>query len=129
MASPVRGGRPSTVWAMRAGLAGNVLFVLVVAVVLVLMIPGTGHTAMSVGRADLSGGILRIEGTALPNRTITVDDVEMGTSGGDGQFRVERFGFVAPGDCTVEVNDGSARPARVRLAGCTVTVRPVARLR
>ena len=129
MASPLRGGRPSTVWTMRAGLFANVLFVLAVAVVLVLMIPGTGNTAVSIGRADLSGGILRIEGTALPNRTITVNDVEMGTSGGDGRFQVERLGFAAPGDCTVEVNDGSARPASVRLAGCTVTVRPVARLR
>jgi hypothetical protein len=129
MASPERGGRRSTQWTMRAGLVANVLFVLAVAVVLVLMIPGTGNTAVSVATAGLSSGSLRIEGTALPNRTITVDGVAMGTSGGDGRFQVERWGFVAPGDCTVEVNDGSARPASVRLAGCTVTVRPVARLR
>lgn len=128
MASPVRGGRPSTLWTMRAGLAANVVLVLAVAVVLVLMIPGTVHSAVRVARAELSGGSLLIEGTALTNRTITVDGVAMGTSGGDGRFVVERWGFVAPADCTVEVNDGSATPASIRLAGCTATVRPVARL-
>jgi hypothetical protein len=78
-----------------------------------------------VGTAELSGSYLRIEGTALPNRTITVDGVAMGASGGDGRFRVERGGFVAPGDCTVTVEDGSASSADVELAGCTVTTRPV----
>jgi hypothetical protein len=32
---------------------------------------------------------------------------------------------VAPGDCTVTVEDGSASSADVELAGCTVTTRPV----
>jgi hypothetical protein len=125
MASLVRGGRRSTLWTLRAGLAANALFVLAVAVVLVLLIPETGYSAVRVGSAELSGSSLRIEGTARPNRTITVDGVAMGTSGGDGRFRVEHVGFEAPGDCTVTVDDGSATPADARLAGCTVTTRPV----
>ena len=120
MASPERGGRRSVVWTMRAGLVGNVLFVLAVAGVLVLMIPGTVYSAVSVGRAELRAGNLRIEGTALPNRTITVDGVAMGTSSSDGTFRLEQWGFVPPADCTVDVNDGWAPPVSARLTGCTV---------
>jgi hypothetical protein len=125
MASLERGGRRYVLWNLRAGLAANAVFVLAVAVVLVLSIPETGYTAVRVGTAELSGSYLRIEGTALPNRTITVDGVAMGASGGDGRFRVERGGFVAPGDCTVTVEDGSPSSADVELAGCTVTTRPV----
>jgi len=120
MASPERGGRRSIVWSMRAGLMGNVLLVVAVAVVLVLMIPGTVYSAVSVARAELRAGNLRIEGTALPNRTITVDGVAMGTSGSDGTFRLEQWGFVAPADCTVADNDGWATATNARLTGCTV---------
>jgi hypothetical protein len=121
MARLVRGGRRSVLWTMRIGLVGNVLFVMAVAVVLVLMIPGTVYSAVSVGRAELTAGNLRIEGTALPNRTITVDGVAMGTSGPDGTFRVEQWGYVPPADCTVAVNDGWATAASARLTGCTVS--------
>ncbi len=106
---------------MRAGLVENALLVVAVAVVLVLMLPGTVYSAVSVSRAELTAGNLRIEGTALPNRTITVDGVAMGISDSDGRFRVEQWGFVAPADCTVDVNDGWATPALARLSGCTVS--------
>jgi hypothetical protein len=125
MASPVRGGRPSVLWSLRAGLAANVLLVLAAAVVLVLLIPETGYSAMRVGSAELDGSVLRIEGTAQPNRTITVDGVAVGASGRDGRFHLLLIGFAAPGDCTVTVEDGSASSADVELAGCTVTTRPV----
>src|SRR3712207_840725 len=65
------------------------------------------QAAVSISRAELSGTQLRIEGQASPNRTITVDGVAMGTSDGGGKFRIERSGFTAPADCTVDVNDGS----------------------
>jgi len=120
MAPLIRGGRRSVRWSMRVGLIDNVLFVLAVATALVMMVPGTVYSAVSVAQADLGAGILRIEGTALPNRTITVDGVAMGYSGADGAFRLEQWGFVAPGDCTVDVNDGWAGPTVVRLSGCTV---------
>ena len=48
----------------------------------------------------------------------------MGTSDGSGRFRIERSGFTAPADCTVDVNDGSASPTVARLSGCTVSSPP-----
>jgi hypothetical protein len=120
MAPLIRGGRRTVRWSMRVGLIRNVLFILAVATILVLMVPGTVYSAVSVGQAELGAGVLRVEGTALPNRTITVDGVAMGYSGSDGAFRLEQLGYVAPGDCTIDVNDGWAAPTVVRLSGCTV---------
>ena len=77
--------------------------------------------AVSVAKVEFSGGRLRIEGSAFANRPITVDGVQMATSDGSGQFRIDRSGFTAPADCTVDVNDGSATATNVRLPGCTVT--------
>ena len=74
-----------------------------------------------VSRAELNGAQLRLEGTAVANRTITVDGVAMGTSDGAGNFRIERDPFTAPADCTVDVNDGSTAPAIVTLARCTIS--------
>jgi hypothetical protein len=96
----------------------------VAALLLLLAMPGVSYAAVSVSRAEISGDRLRIEGTAAANRTITVDGVAMGTSDGGGQFRIERTGFTAPADCTVDVNDGSAAAATARLSGCTVTSPP-----
>jgi hypothetical protein len=86
--------------------------------------PAAQAAVTSISRAELSGTQLRIEGQASPNRTITVDGVAMGTSDGGGRFRIERSGFTPPADCTVEVNDGSATAATVRLSGCTVSSSP-----
>jgi hypothetical protein len=96
----------------------------VAALLLLLAMPGVSYAAVSVSRAEISGDRLRIEGTAAANRTITVDGFAMGTSDGGGQFRIERTGFTAPADCTVDVNDGSAAAATARLSGCTVTSPP-----
>jgi hypothetical protein len=90
----------------------------------VLAATSIAQAAVSISRAELSGTQLRIEGQAAPNRTITVDGVAMGTSDGSGRFRIERSGFSAPADCTVEVNDGSATAATARLSGCTVSSSP-----
>jgi hypothetical protein len=87
----------------------------------VLVATSIAQAAVSISRAELSGTQLRIEGQASPNRTITVDGVAMGTSDGSGRFRIERSGFSAPADCTVDVNDGSASPTSARLSGCTVS--------
>ena len=100
--------------------------ILIAALAMLILIPGVGHGAVTVSRAEVSGGNLRIEGTAAPNRTITVDGVAMGTSDGAGRFRVERSGFTPPADCTVDVNDGSATAANARLSGCTVSSPPAA---
>jgi hypothetical protein len=98
-----------------------------IAVVLLLGVFGavamasTADADVRVSRAELSGAKLRIEGTAAPNRTITVNGVAMGTSDGVGNFRIERDPFAKPSDCRVTVNDGSATPAMATLVGCTVT--------
>src|SRR5215218_827987 len=89
-----------------------------------LVVASVAEAAVSVSRAELNGTQLRIEGQASPNRTITVDGVAMGTSDGSGRFRIERSGFAAPTDCTVDVNDGSATAASARLSGCTVSSAP-----
>jgi hypothetical protein len=86
-----------------------------------LLVASMAQAAVSISRAELSGTQLRIEGQASANRTITVDGVAMGTSDGGGKFRIERSGFTAPADCTVDVNDGSAAATTARLSGCTVS--------
>jgi hypothetical protein len=88
------------------------------------MSASSAFAAVSVSRAEVDRGNLRIEGTAAANRTITVDGVAMGTSDGSGRFRVERSGYTPPADCTVDVNDGAATAATARLSGCTVTQTP-----
>jgi hypothetical protein len=82
------------------------------------------EAAVSISRAELNGTQLRVEGQASPNHTITVDGIAMGTSDGAGKFRIDRSGFAAPADCTVDVNDGSATAATARLSGCTVRSSP-----
>jgi hypothetical protein len=86
--------------------------------------PAVGQATVSVSRAELSGTNLRIEGTAIANRTITVDSVAMGTSDGSGSFRIEQDPFAAPADCTVDVNDGSATPTTATLSGCSASNPP-----
>src|SRR5215213_4205737 len=89
-----------------------------------LVVASAAQAAVSISRAELNGTQLRIEGQASPNRTVTVDGVAMGTSDGAGKFRIDRSGFTAPADCTVDVNDGSATAATARLSGCTVSSSP-----
>ena len=79
--------------------------------------------AVSVSRAELNNARLRVEGTAAPNRTITVDGVSMGRSDGNGSFRIEVEPFSAPSDCTVAIGDGSSTTT-ARLSGCTVSSPP-----
>jgi hypothetical protein len=89
-----------------------------------LLAASAARAAVSISRAELSGTQLRIEGQASANRTITVDGVAMGTSDASGRFKIERSGFAAPSDCTVDVNDGSATAATARLSGCTAGSSP-----
>lgn len=105
-------------------------FTRVFAVVGILVVIGTlvaastAQAAVSISRAEISGTQLRIEGEARANSTITVDGVAMGSSDGSGRFRIDRAGFTAPADCTVEVNDGTATATNARLSGCTVSSTP-----
>ena len=105
-------------WARRARRTG------LLTVVLLAVLAEPALAAVSVVRAEVSGTRLRLEGTALAGRSITVDSVPMATSDGSGAFRIERDPYAPPADCTVDVNDGSATITTTRLAGCTVTVVP-----
>lgn len=105
----------------RKPLSGSYVRFAVVGMLATLLAAPTAQAAVSISRAELSGTQLRIEGQACANSTITDDGVAMGTSDGGGKVRIERSGFTAPGDCTVDVNDGSATAAVARLSGCTVT--------
>lgn len=78
---------------------------------------------VAVARAEVTGSRLRLEGTALSSRDITVDGVVLGRSDGSGAFRIERDPYVAPADCTVDLNDGSTVTV-ARLVGCTVRTTP-----
>jgi hypothetical protein len=110
---------PTDAETRRPAPAARLAALLVVALVAVLGAATVADAAVTVSRAELDGSRLRLEGRAGANRTITVDGVAMGTSDGAGSFRIERDGFAAPADCTVDVNDGSAAPATATLSGCT----------
>lgn len=86
----------------------------------------TALADVRISRAELIGTRLRLEGTAIPNRTITVDGVAMGTSDAAGSFKIQRDPFATPANCTVAVNDGSATPTTATLSGCTVSSPPPA---
>ena len=100
---------------------------LAAALLLLAVVAGSAtiaDAAVTVERAEASGSRLRVEGRALPNRSITIDGVVMGTSDGSGAFRIERDPFTPPADCTVDVDDGSGTPAVATLSGCTVAPPP-----
>jgi trimeric autotransporter adhesin len=103
--------------------AWRVVAAVALGLVLTVVTTPAASAAVTVSRAEMNGGQLRLEGSALANRTITVDGAALGTSDGSGRFRIERS-FTPPADCTVDVNDGSAMPANARLSGCTVTTPP-----
>jgi hypothetical protein len=94
------------------------------AIALVLLVASPASANVTTSRAELAGSRLRIEGTATPNRAITVDGATLGASDATGAFRVEKTPFATPANCTVQVNDGSVTAATVTLAGCRVTSPP-----
>ena len=53
---------------------------LLIAFAIVAIATTTAHATVSISRAELNGTRLRIEGSALPNRSITVDGVVLGVS-------------------------------------------------
>src|SRR5918996_4449350 len=107
---------------MRArGLASAALAMLF----LVGVLAPAAHAAVSITRAELSGGKLRVEGSgAAPNALVTVNGgAASANADGSGQFRIERSGFAAPADCRVTVSDGQTSAVRT-LSGCTPSSPP-----
>ncbi len=94
--------------------------------VLFLTIVQSAYAAVSVSRAELKSGALRVEGSgATPNATITVasDSTATGRADASGAFRVETTGFVSS-DCRATVGDGASSTV-VTLSGCsTATTSP-----
>lgn len=90
---------------------------------LALLTPTTAFAAVSVSRAELNSGSLRVEGGgAVPNANVTVSSAQSSASSradGSGAFRVQGSGFQAS-TCKVTVSDG-ASSASATLAGCTTT--------
>ena len=72
---------------------------------------------ITINRAELNAGQLRIEGTgAKPNAAMTVNGQVLGAADGAGNFRLETTRFLAP-TCTATVSDGTSS-ASTPLAGC-----------
>src|SRR3954454_5265317 len=78
--------------------------------------------AITVSKAELSSGQLRVEGTgAVPNHAVTVDPGAVpGTSDSKGAFKVARSGY-SSSTCAVTVTDGTSTSASTRLAGCSTS--------
>jgi hypothetical protein len=115
------GSRPSNLY---VGPALRLVAALAILLAGAIALADPALAAVSVSKAQLSGSSLRLEGTATASRNITVDGVVMGASDSGGKFRIERTGYTAPADCTVDVNDGSATPRVATLSGCTVSSPP-----
>jgi hypothetical protein len=85
---------------------------------------GSAQAAVTITKAEMNSTQLRLEGTAPPNAVITVNGVALGSSDGNGNFKIEKDPYAPPADCVVQVGDGSASATSVTLAGCTVTSSP-----
>ena len=91
-----------------------------------LVLPTNAFAALFVDRAELDGGLLRLEGEdAVPHATVWVTSAESSASGladEDGRFRLLVPNFQSS-NCRVTVTDG-ATSAQVTLDECTPTVPP-----
>jgi hypothetical protein len=93
---------------------------------LALLSPTTALAAVSVSKAELNSGSLRVEGSgAVANAAVTVTSPESTASSradGSGAFKVQGSGFKAS-TCTVTVSDGATSKS-ASLSGCTKTTPP-----
>ena len=79
----------------------------------------SAHASVQLTKAEMNSTQLRLEGTALPNATITVNGVALGASDANGTFKIQNDPYTPPANCIVQVDDGSGTPNSVTLAGCT----------
>jgi hypothetical protein len=85
--------------------ARAILVLLLGALVFLVAVPAA-LAALTVTRAELNGGQLRVEGNgAAPSAAITIDGTAMGTADSGGRFRIERSGF-SSSTCRITVSDG-----------------------
>ncbi len=94
-----------------------------IALLAIFAFPRIAFAAITVTRAELNGTRLRVEGNgAVPNATITIDGIAMGTAGSDGSFRIERDPFTSS-TCVITVSDGSSS-TQTTLSNCIPSVTP-----
>jgi hypothetical protein len=83
-----------------------------------LAAPGGAAAALTIGRAELKGSQLRVEGQgAAANARISVDGTQRGTADGAGLFRIDFSPFTSS-SCRVTVSDG-VTTATAPLTGCS----------
>jgi len=95
---------------------------LALAVMALVVVPGTALGAVSVTRAELQSGQLRVEGRgAQPNAVITItsDSVATGRADGAGTFRVESSDYTST-TCRATASDG-ATSSETALADCVTS--------
>jgi hypothetical protein len=94
---------------------------LLLSLAFVLLIPASA-SALTVSKAELSGGQLRLEGSnAAPGIFIIASSSTSSAgsrAGQNGAFKIEATGFSSP-DCTVIVSDRQTPIATAKLSGCT----------
>src|SRR3954469_22981279 len=99
----------------------------VIAVFIAPFVFGTAsaEAAITITRAELSSGQLRVEGSgALPNHAVTVNPGAVpGSSDGNGAFKVQTSPY-SSSTCQVTVTDGTSTSAAARLSGCTASTPP-----
>ncbi len=81
----------------------------------------TAEAAVTVTRAELNSGQLRVEGTgALPNHVVTVSPGNVtGTSDANGAFKIQTSPY-SSSTCQITVSDGTTS-ATTSLSGCTAS--------
>src|SRR3954470_14352434 len=100
----------------------SILFLLLGGV-LVLVAAQAATAAISLTRAQLKSGELRVEGQGAQSAaTITIDGVAMGKASSTGTFSIRRTGF-SSSSCKITVSDGTSS-AQATLSGCTPSVSP-----
>ena len=103
-------------------LRGTRLLALVVVSIVGFGIGSTSaQAAITVTRAELNNGQLRVEGNgARPNVSIVVNPgAVIGTSDGNGAFRIERSSY-SSSTCAITVSDGVSSTS-ASLSGCTLS--------
>ena len=91
------------------------------ALVTLLLVPASA-SALTVSKAQLSGGELRVEGSNAARGIFITAESSTSNAGSrsdlNGAFKIQATGFRAP-DCTIVVSDRQTPTATVKLSGCT----------
>lgn len=90
------------------------------AIAIAAAFPAAAQASVHITKAEMNSTQLRLEGTANPSATITVNGAPMGASDANGNFKIQKDPYTPPAGCVAQVNDGSASATSATLAGCSV---------